>query len=322
MTRINYRTLNLNLLRVFDALFQYGNVTAAGEALGVSQSAVSHALNQLRYLFEDELFVRSGTRMVPTAVALEFGERIHQALEEIRDAVAPAHFDPATTTRCFTFACGDNIGTVLVSGIIGALRQRAPNAKARIVPLGVDLVRRLDQGKIDVALSSFTAFPGRMKCDLLWSEAPVWVVRQGHPALGAGEAQEPIESVVVDLTAGEMENYGGYVNSDGLAQWATADAGRTDSGVTIAPGRVVVPNFMTAMAIVAKTDLATLLPRRLAGTIGKGLGLVPLPGMGEGSPGRLMALWSEAGLRRPEIGWLRELVLERAGLPAGPDAQV
>jgi len=76
---MNFGRLNLNLLRVFDVICEERSVTAAGERLGLTQSAVSHALNQLRALFNDELFIRSGSVMIPTTRALKLGKKVHQA---------------------------------------------------------------------------------------------------------------------------------------------------------------------------------------------------------------------------------------------------
>src|SRR3954451_20260147 len=100
------RTLDLNLLRVFVALLDEGSVTRAGARLGLTQSAVSHALNRLRYTLNDELFVRGPARLQPTRRALEIGPQVHAALPQLQTAIEPGGFDPATSDRRFTIAAG------------------------------------------------------------------------------------------------------------------------------------------------------------------------------------------------------------------------
>src|SRR5579863_2087615 len=90
-------SLDLNLLRVFDVLLEERSVTRAGGRLGLTQSAVSHALNRLRYHLDDELFQRHAQGMQPTRRALEIGPSLHAALAQLQTALAPADFHPAVS---------------------------------------------------------------------------------------------------------------------------------------------------------------------------------------------------------------------------------
>ncbi len=316
---IGFHSLNLNLLRVFDALHQEGNVTRAGERIGVTQPAVSHSLSQLRALFGDDLFVRHGAQMAPTPLAVALGPRIHAALRQMEEALAPEPFDPATTDRLFTIATGDNVGTVLVPGIVRAIRERAPAARVRILPLSVDVLAGLDDGGIDGVVNSFSTIPERLVCDRLWSEAPVWMARAGHPALGrpidaAGLAA--LDRVVVDLgmTQSGMSP-DGFVAHGGLTQWTSADdplPAELPRRVRAAHQRVVVPSFHTAIALVRESDLLLLLPRRLGDIAARDLGLARLDTLEAAAERTLMALWHGERVARPAVGWLRELVLDCA----------
>src|SRR5947208_842782 len=87
MGEVNFDALDLNLLRVFDALFVEGSTTRAGERLHLSQSAISHALARLRHILKDELFIRSGTGMAPTALSLDIGPPVHQLLSQLRSTL-------------------------------------------------------------------------------------------------------------------------------------------------------------------------------------------------------------------------------------------
>src|SRR5262244_136727 len=118
MHNLHFLSLDLNLLRVFDSLVEERSVTRAGERLGLSQSAISHALNRLRYILSDELFVRVSDGMRPTPRASEIAPRLREGLLQLQLALAPAEFLPERTDRRFTITCGEYIGTVLVPGFI------------------------------------------------------------------------------------------------------------------------------------------------------------------------------------------------------------
>src|ERR1044072_1482793 len=98
--------IDLNLLRIFDALMEEQNVTRAGARLGLTQSAVSHALSRLRHHFGDPLFVRRPDGMAPTARAFEIGPGVHAALAQLQPAILPSQFEPAAADNRFTIAAG------------------------------------------------------------------------------------------------------------------------------------------------------------------------------------------------------------------------
>src|SRR5215470_4171142 len=156
MNDVHFHTLDLNLLRVFDALIEERSVTRAGERLGLSQSAISHALNRLRYILNDELFVRVSDGMRPTPRAADIAPRLREGLLQLQLALAPAEFVPARTDRRFTITCGEYIGTVLLAG------------------------------RVDLAIGSFRQVPAPFACEPLFQETRVWVLSADHPA-AAGE---------------------------------------------------------------------------------------------------------------------------------------
>ena len=112
---------DLNLLRVFQALLAERSVTRAGARLGLSQSAVSHALARLRHALDDELFVRGPAGMQPTARALDVGARIQGALDQLQSALTPADFDPSTTDRQFSLATGAYAAAVVGPPLVSQL---------------------------------------------------------------------------------------------------------------------------------------------------------------------------------------------------------
>src|ERR1700739_1254394 len=132
--------LDLNLLRVFDVLLEERSVTRTGARLGLTQSAVSHALNRLRYVLGDELFVRGPSGMQPTPRALEMGPQVHAALNQLQSATLPSGFDPAISERRFIVAAGAYACAVLVPALVARMRTAAPLAELAISDQGQELV--------------------------------------------------------------------------------------------------------------------------------------------------------------------------------------
>src|SRR3978361_2077529 len=120
--------MDLNLLRVLDVLLEERSVTRAGARLGLTQSAVSHALNRLRYGLDDGLVIRGPAGMQPTPRAVEMGPQVHAALNQLQAALAPADFDPATSERRFTIVTGAYASAILAPAVASRLAQVAPQA--------------------------------------------------------------------------------------------------------------------------------------------------------------------------------------------------
>src|SRR6266403_1487598 len=123
---MNWGAFDLNLLIVFDAVMQERSVTRAGSRIGLSQPAMSHALNRLRYMLKDELFVRSPKGMVPTPRAEMLAPPLSNALSEMQLALVPAVFDPAVSDRRFALAVSNYAEIVLVPPLAAAVSVAAP----------------------------------------------------------------------------------------------------------------------------------------------------------------------------------------------------
>src|SRR5262245_6809660 len=147
--------VNLNLLVALDALLSEASVTQAAKKVGVTQSAMSHSLAQLRDLFSDPLLVRSrgNTRLTATAAALS--SPLRRALYDVDRLIggAPA-FDAAATARAFHVALGDSISVALVPGLIHVLEREAP--KASLALRATDsrrMVAELEAGEVELYLA-------------------------------------------------------------------------------------------------------------------------------------------------------------------------
>ena len=187
---MNFAALDLNLLRVFDAMTIELNTTRTGERVGLSQPAVSSALGRLRQIVGDELFVREGNRMVPTERALALREPIREALRQMEDALsAVARFDPASATQTFRISGSDYFSILLMPRLAAAVMPAAPGVTLQMVdhPSG-EAVRLLGEGAIDLRRSNADArleVPDWVCSRKLLQSFVVAVVPKHHPVLEA-----------------------------------------------------------------------------------------------------------------------------------------
>src|ERR1700741_2567939 len=105
---VSWNSFDLNLLVVFDAIMQAKNLTRAGQQLGMSQPAVSHALARLRHVLKDELFVRTPEGMLPTLRAARMAEPVRTALQDLQVTLKEDEFDASQASRGFTIAANNH----------------------------------------------------------------------------------------------------------------------------------------------------------------------------------------------------------------------
>lgn len=150
----NLRSFDLNLLIAFDALMSEGNVTKAAKRLKIQQPAMSHSLSTLRVLLQDELFIRVGQVMQPTARASSLAVPVRQALRQAQLALSGGvAFDPASEERTFRIAMSPEIELLLIPDLTARLRQLAPGIRvlARVFPYEA-MEPSLEDGSIDLAV--------------------------------------------------------------------------------------------------------------------------------------------------------------------------
>jgi DNA-binding transcriptional LysR family regulator len=188
---MNWNTLDLNLLVVFDAVMQEKNLTRTGQRLGLSQSAVSHALARLRHMLKDELFVRTPEGMLPTPRAERMAGAIHQALQEMRVTLEADEFDPASASRVFTIAANNYAARAVIPALVRHVAELAPSAVVDVRPIGMlHMLDQLDAGTVELALSALVEGGERFKCLGLLEDAYVAIMAHDHPV-----ANEPTLSM-------------------------------------------------------------------------------------------------------------------------------
>ena len=149
-----FRHWDLNLLVVLEALYtEQGNVTRAAQRVGLSQSAMSHALNRLREMLGDPLFIKRGHRMEATSRAGALAPVVAGWLGLIRTQLHPPEFDPATVQQEINVAIPEHLERLVLPALLGFLRKQAPglHLHSRPVPMA-QLTDAFTQGRIDMAI--------------------------------------------------------------------------------------------------------------------------------------------------------------------------
>lgn len=173
--------LDLNLIRVFVAVYEAGTVTGAAKTLQMSQPSVTQALNRLRRLTSDQLFAKSGRTITPTRGADQLYREIGHLPTSAEAAVGQlVEFTPHTSVETFRMALTDIGQIIFLPTLVSALAQIAPNSKLDVVNLDASTASRdLTGGKIDIAVAS-TLLPGRLNTTVLRPDIYCCIVRKGR----------------------------------------------------------------------------------------------------------------------------------------------
>ena len=307
------RGVDLNLLVAFDAVARAGNVTAAARIVGVTQSAMSHALRRLRALFDDPLFVRSptGVTLTPRAEALVVPVRsgllaLSRALHE------PAGFEPATSTRTFVVASVDLFTWVVAPTVVQRLAEAAPGVSLIVRALGQGLGEELEAGQVDLGVVPILEdpepfdrglqLPGSLRQRVTFRDGHRCFVRKGHPALASTKrigrrTYAQLHHVLVSPRG----------SGPGIVDRALAEAGLSRHV------RLRVPSFSAALRAVAHSDLVLTGPTALEGLQSGVRSLsvpVPLP------KHAITQVWHPRVDADPAHRWFRDLL--RDALRQGP----
>lgn len=266
-------TFDLNLLRIFDAIFQRGSINSAANEIGISSSAASHALGRLRHIFNDDLFVKEAGQMVPTARATQIVDRVSSILLQVRSILGPAEFNPETSERHFKLHCNDYVGTLILPHVMKQIRNIAPRVKVTAnLQDKKNIDDELDAGIIDLAVGTFNRVPARFDCEDLLSDRWIWVLRSDHPCLLSPLTREKLFQLPkLIIASSEVERGSDDIIADvGRERSAVADRLLQSDEVTSsgcrAPvkGVLIINNPNAAPAILSQSDLVALLPKRLA----------------------------------------------------------
>lgn len=277
---MNFRTFDLNLLRVFDAVMSQRSLTRAADELALTQPAVSNAVRRMRDALGDELFVRAGHGVEPTPFAHRVWPAVRDALTRLQAVLAPGRFEPASARGAFVLAMADATANSLVPPMVRSIETEAPGITLRVLPLTTrDPRTLLEEGELDLAVGYFplaiaaigTAAmqqdaPPAFEHERLYSSDYVCVMRRDHPL-----ASRPL-TLDAFVAANHL-----------LVSFSGRPFGFVDEALTAIKRQrnvlITVNQFFTAGQVVMNSDLLTVLPEHFVASTGLGdeLAVRPLP---------------------------------------------
>jgi DNA-binding transcriptional LysR family regulator len=259
---VQLKDIDLNLLRLFDAVYRTRNVSRAAELLDLTQPAASHGLSRLRTLVHDPLFMRSAGGMQPTPKAQRLAGPVRQALATVEQALGDmAGFDPSESTRTFHIHMSDIGEGRFLPELMVALRERAPGLRieTRPVPRG-QITEALDAGRIDFAFGFLPVVKDTQRMKLL-EDRYVVLLRERHPFTRKRRTGKALLAALREL--------------EFVAVRSHADTLRIVQQMRLEDRlRLVTEHFMVLPSIVKATDLAAIMPRNIARGFGGGYAIV------------------------------------------------
>ncbi|MFL6625777.1 MAG: LysR family transcriptional regulator [Burkholderiaceae bacterium] len=289
--------LELNHLRMLSALHEHGTASAAAEALGVSQQAVSLQLKRTREILGDPLFVRTGHGMVPTAYAQLLQPHVRQVLALVHAMPMPTSILLQDIDRTLSISATDHAQRIIVGDLIRELRRAAPRVKVKVTNIeSAGLLRRMQAGEIDVAFTSNGYAPDGLLSIPLFTEQYVCVAAR---PLADGPAPLPLEALVAHdflVVSPAVPDFdgsaGGWFEQQGLRRRVVAS----------------VPSFLIAMEYLRQSDLVAFMPSRLLPC--EGLVEVPLE---KSPPGfQVVAACHPSAVSDPLLAWVLDHVQARS----------
>jgi len=266
------RKVDGGLLLIFRELLLRRRASAVASQLGLSPSAISHALVRLRDVFGDPLFIRRSHGLDPTQRALDLGPKIEQLLAMLGSAVSgDSGFDPAESQRRFRLVCPDHIASMLAGPLVDAFRREAPNATFSVRPAYLErALRAVRRDEADVAVGIFEQLPRSLKGRPLYEDEYCVIARVGHPTVrGAVDGRTYLtighvfcgqpDGLLADDTPHDLK-----AMSAAYGENPTPDLIRTHA---------YFAQWETIMLMVSETDLLADCPRRLADRFAARLGL-------------------------------------------------
>lgn len=301
---MNFSNFDLNLLRVLDALLREHSTVRAGARIGLSQPAVSAALNRLRHALGDPLFIRRGQGLEPTDFARGLATPLHEALEGLEALLsAPSRFDPSIADDSFKISGSDFFAEMLMPELASRLSRAAPYMRVQLVDLVPDnYVETLEQYKVDLALIPQTSLPDWVDSAPAFRSRFVAIARKGHKRLKRAKLVSgdviPID-LFCDLGHVLFSPEG---KTHAMGDEALAKVGRKRRVV------MTLPVFSGVYRAVSESDLIALLPEQLAYRIARKVGLEVFEPPMPIATAEIIMIWHKRSSANPAHGWLRGLV--------------
>ncbi|MGN8549900.1 LysR family transcriptional regulator [Bradyrhizobium sp. 13971] len=294
---MNLNSVDLNLLVALDALLREANVSRAAMRLNLSQPATSHALQRLRDLIGDPLLVRNGARMELTPRAQALRSPLAHALDQVRALFVSDDFDAARSDRHFRLMMPDLAVELLMPPLMEKVTLIAPNVTIDVVPWRGPAIFTPEFARtIDLVISIGDSFKGFHR-QRLYTDSDALAVRRGH---GVGTKLKKREAF---LAARHVAVIIRGQNEDLIDTWLRAKG--IERRIAL-----VVPGYIEALHVTARTDLVAFVPRRPISALSKQLSLMTVtPPLDPGIDEQHMFYPTRAQMD-PGSLWLRKLMLE------------
>jgi DNA-binding transcriptional LysR family regulator len=291
---MNLRSIDLNLLPVFEAIYAERSLTRASETLHVTQPAVSNALGRLRAAFDDPLFVRTAKGMTPTPAAQALIKPVREALARLRAGLdARTTFDPKTSERIFNIAVRDVAASAIMPPLAKRLRRVAPGIRLQCHQVERhDIPTELAAGRLDFAIDISALARPELDSVRLMSDRLVCALRRRHSMAGRRLSVKEVAALphvaVSNRRAGRT-----------LAEEALSRAGGDLQPV------LRLPHYQPAFHVVMSSDLALIVPRSLARRYD-----VAISELGFAvAPLELLLFWRRDIAEEPALRWARGEIL-------------
>jgi DNA-binding transcriptional LysR family regulator len=290
---------DLNLLVVFEMMMRERSVSRAADKLALSQPATSHALNRLRALIGDPLFVRTPEGMQPTPRAEQLALPVRRALEEFQQALEPDNFSPATSDRAFTLAVNNHAALVMAAPIALACGEEAPGIHLNVRPSGtLVLSELLDSGELDFVIAARALEGARFGSMMLMEDDYVIVMRQDHPAAGKPPSLESfagLPRMTISSSGDDLGFIDDQLVNQGLARG----------------GALAVP-YLSLTEMLTSSDRVVVTRRQIARALARTVPIVTheLP-MARRQVGSFLS-WHRRFDSQPAHRWMRDLIATTA----------
>lgn len=299
---MNLHDLDLNLLVLFEAIYKEGGLTLAGKKLGLTQSAMSHALSRLRHEFNDQLFIRQGNRMIPTSLAEEMILNVKEILRLIRSTIEDKGcFAPERSTCTFVIGLNDYTAMILLPTLLGILQGEAPSVclKTRHLTLQQRKVA-LEDGSVDMVIGSPQEFGANIYQRLLFNDRNICLVSTTHPTIGDTLSLEQyISSEFIKLSLSDLEE--DPIDSE------LKEKGLVRQIMVTVEHEVLIPQLVAATNYIA--NMGELISRELIE--GFPVKILPIPLKNTDCP--VFQFWHARNQLDPAHRWFRKIVLKVAG---------
>lgn len=303
---MNLSSLDLNLLRVLDALLREGSTVAAGKRIGLSQPAVSAALGRLRVTLDDPLFVRHGQRLRPTRYAKSLEMPLRAALDDLQRILSgPSVFDPQQADNLFKISGADFFATMLMPQLAARLGRDAPRMRAQLVDLVPDnYIATLERYEIDLALIPDAKCPEWCDFTPAFVSDYVVIARNGNQLVNECNVESGTV-MPLDLFCTLKHilfSPEGRLSAQG--DKALEAVGRSRDVV------MTMPFFAGVCQAVAGSENIALVPQRLAEQLAPQMGFNIYRPPVTIEPATLYMVWHRRETLSPAHKWFRELILE------------